>query len=145
MLPANVTRVTQLFPPKAGPGPKPPNPTPAAGAPCLEGWCAQVRSPRRDAAPGRAGGGRLLRSVLRVGAGSSRANGRAGGPKRPQQVRPGRPPAPPAAGPDLYLQRRLPSPGREAQARPPFPAGQAELAGCTDRRTDGRLGSPTEG
>ncbi|XP_044924807.1 fibronectin type 3 and ankyrin repeat domains protein 1 [Mustela putorius furo] len=93
-------------------------------------------------------------AVSGVGAGSPSANRRAAGlPKaagarRARATATGapRPPTRPSRGPaGLYLQRRLPSPGREARARPPFPARQAELAGRTDWRTDGRLGTATEG
>lgn len=69
-----------------------------------------------------------------AGGGGPRGCGGRAEPGRPQQVAgAARPPLRPP-GPGLYLQRRLPSPGTEAQARSPSSPGRPS---SRDARTDG--------
>lgn len=121
-------------PPRAGPTP------PGARAPGSEGGCARVRSSRRDAAPRCGEEAAVSGSVSEEPEGSSGATARQG--PRGGRNRCASAALPPSRRrPGLYLLRPQPRPGTEAQARPPFPAAQAELAGRTDRRTGGPTGA----
>lgn len=129
---------TSDHPPRAWPTPRLPRDRPARRAGVQ--WVAPAADTRTPG--GRGGEAASAPAVSRVGVGSSGVNWRAGGPspeaagaRRAGAAATGapRPPTRPSRRPaGLYLQRRPPSPRREARARPPFPAGQAELAGRTD-------------